>query len=72
MSTVAHLINRCPPTALNFKTTEEVWSGHPPDYSRLKIIGCSAYAHMRQDKLEPRALKCVFLGYPEGVKAYKL
>ena len=72
VSTTAYLINRCPSTTLNFKTLEEVWLGHPPDYSRLKIFGCSAYAHVRQDKLEPRALKCIFLGYPKGVKAYKL
>ena len=38
----------------------------------LKVFGCITYAHIRQDKLEPRALKCVFLGYLEGVKAYKL
>ena len=30
------------------------------------------YAHIKQDKLEPRALKYVFIGYPEGVKCYKL
>lgn len=72
VTTAAYLINRCPSTALNFKTPEEVWSGHPPDYSRLRVFGCSAYAHVRKDKLEPRALKCIFLGYPEGVKAYKL
>ena len=36
------------------------------------MFGCSAYAYVRQNKLEPRALKCIFLGYPEGVKAYRL
>ena len=72
MTTIAYLINRCPSTTLNFKTPEEVWSGHPLDYSRLKIFGCNAYAHVRQDKLEPRALKFIFLGYLEGVMAYKL
>ena len=68
VTTTAYLINRCPSIALNFKTPEEVWSGHPSDYSRLRTFGCLAYAHIRQDKLEPRALKCIFLGYPDGIK----
>ena len=59
-------------TTLNFKTLEELWFGHPPDYKNLKVFGCSAYAHVRQDKLKPWAVKCVFLGYLEGVKAYRL
>ena len=50
----------------------EVWSGKPADYSSLKVFGALAYALIKQDKLEPRALKCVFIGYPEGVKGYKL
>lgn len=25
-------------------------------------------AHVKQDKLEARALKCVMVGYPHGVK----
>jgi hypothetical protein len=50
----------------------EMWSGHPSDYGMLRIFGCVAYSHVKQGKLEPRAVKCVLLGYPEGVKGYRL
>lgn len=33
---------------------------------------CAAYAHIRQDKIQPRALKCTFHGYPKGVKSCRL
>jgi len=72
VTTAAHLINRCPSTGKDFKTPMEVWSGKPVDYSSLKVFGALVYVHIKQDKLEPRALKCVFIGYPEGVKGYKL
>ena len=38
----------------------------------MRIFGCTAYAHIKQGKLEPRALKCAFLGYPSGTKGYRL
>lgn len=72
VNTTLYLINKSPSTALNFKTRQEVWSGHPPNFKHLRVFGCAAYAHTRQDKLQPRAKKCIFLGYPQGVKAYKL
>ncbi|GJU23583.1 retrotransposon protein, putative, ty1-copia subclass [Tanacetum coccineum] len=50
----------------------KMWSGHPSDYGMLRIFGCVAYPHDKQGKLEPRAVKCVLLGYPEGVKGYRL
>ncbi|GKD32825.1 retrotransposon protein, putative, ty1-copia subclass [Tanacetum coccineum] len=50
----------------------EMWSGHPSDYGMLRIFGCVAYPYDKQGKLEPRAIKCILLGYPEGVKGYRL
>jgi hypothetical protein len=38
----------------------------------LRVFGCTAYAHVDNGKLEPRAVKCIYLGYDSGVKAYKL
>jgi hypothetical protein len=66
------LINRSPSIPLDKKTSNEVWSGTPGDYSQLRVFGCTAYAHVDNGKLEPRAVKCLFLGYGSGVKAYKL
>ena len=36
------------------------------------MFRCLAYAHVKQGKLEPRAKKCLFIGYPSSVKGYKL
>ncbi|GJU80579.1 retrotransposon protein, putative, ty1-copia subclass [Tanacetum coccineum] len=40
--------------------------------SAYLINSCVAYPHDKQGKLEPRAIKCVLLGYCEGVKGYRL
>ncbi|KAG8474805.1 hypothetical protein CXB51_031510 [Gossypium anomalum] len=71
-STTCFLINRSPSVAIEKKTPQEVWSGNPANYSDLKIFGCPAYAHVNNGKLEPRSIKCVFLGYKACVKGYKL
>ncbi|KAH9648407.1 hypothetical protein KPL70_025572 [Citrus sinensis] len=67
-----HKTVRSPSSALEFKTPQEVWSGKPPDLSNLKVFSCPAYAHIKQGKLEPRAVKGYFIGYPEGIKGYKI
>ncbi|KAL5766903.1 hypothetical protein ACOSP7_017520 [Xanthoceras sorbifolium] len=71
-STACHLVNRSPSTAIDIKTPEELWSGKPAEYSDLKVFGCPAYAHVNDGKLEPRSKRCIFIGYPSGVKGYKL
>ncbi|WVZ64163.1 hypothetical protein U9M48_013726, partial [Paspalum notatum var. saurae] len=67
-STAYYLINRSASITLDKKTPIEVWSGFPADYSQLRVFGCIAYAHVDNGKLEPRAIKCIFLGYQSGVK----
>nr|XP_027191963.1 uncharacterized protein LOC113787228 [Cicer arietinum] len=39
----------------------------------LKVFGCTAFvhAHKQLDKLEPRAIKCVFTGYSPTHKGYR-
>ncbi|KAH9728046.1 hypothetical protein KPL70_008880 [Citrus sinensis] len=70
--TACILVNLSPSAAIDFKTPLEKWSGKPGNYTELKAFGCDAYAHVKQGKLSPRALKGKFIGYPEGVKGYKL
>ena len=38
----------------------------------MKIFGCPAYAHVDNGKLEPRSMKCIFIGYKYDEKGYKL
>ncbi|KAL2230647.1 UNVERIFIED_CONTAM: Retrovirus-related Pol polyprotein from transposon TNT 1-94 [Sesamum indicum] len=70
--TAAHLINMSPSVPLSGKTPDFMWNGKLPDLSCLRVFGCSAFAHQNIDKLKPRSLKCIFIGYPEGVKGYRL
>ncbi|KAH9750670.1 hypothetical protein KPL71_013960 [Citrus sinensis] len=47
-------------------------SGRPPKFENLRIFGCPAYVHINQGKLNAKALKGFFVGYPDGVKGYRV
>ena len=72
VTNIAYLINRCPSFALGLQTPIELWSGKPANYSNLRVFGAFAFAHIKQDKLGARAIKYAFIGYPLGIKGYKL
>ncbi|GAB2266514.1 hypothetical protein Dimus_037897 [Dionaea muscipula] len=72
LNTAAYLINRSSSTALNFKCPEEVWNDRLPSLNHLRIFGCAAFMHKSDGKLNTRSVKCVFMGYVEGTKGFKL
>ncbi|GKA55831.1 retrotransposon protein, putative, ty1-copia subclass [Tanacetum coccineum] len=56
------------------KTPYEVWHGQAPKLSYLKVWGCEALVKRdtltKPDKLEPRSIKCIFVGYPKETMGY--
>ena len=77
--TASYLINRLHSSVLDSKTPMEVLSSFYPDLSTSsnltpRIFGCTSFVHIHSDgrgKLDPRALKCVFIGYSSTQKGYK-
>ncbi|KAH9717385.1 hypothetical protein KPL71_021793 [Citrus sinensis] len=73
VSYASHLVNRLPSAAIGGKTPMEMWSGkHAQDYDSIRIFGCPAYYHVKDGKLDPRAIKAIFVGFKGGVKGFKL
>jgi hypothetical protein len=74
--TATYLINRMPSPVSDFKSPLEVLS-LPFSTSKgvsLKVFCCVCFAHIHglaRSKLDPRALKCVFVGYFPTQKGYK-
>ncbi|XP_026395891.1 uncharacterized protein LOC113290509 [Papaver somniferum] len=70
-----YVLNRSPTQSVINMTPIEAWSGEKPCVSHLRVFGCIAYAHVpdeKRKKLDDKGVKCVFLGYSDVSKAYKL
>ncbi|KAK1681285.1 hypothetical protein QYE76_042133, partial [Lolium multiflorum] len=70
LETAAFTLNRAPSKSVE-TTPYELWFNKKPKLSFLKVWGCEAYVkRLQPDKLEPKAEKCVFIGYPKETIGY--
>jgi hypothetical protein len=70
-----YIVNRTPTKALKNITPEEAWTKLKPDVSHFRVFGSVAWAHIPDEKrkaLQPKSEKCIFVGYSEDVKSYRL
>lgn len=75
LATAVYLRNRCPTKSVKGMTPFEKLYGYKPKVGHLRVFGCSAYSHIPKDerqKLDDKALKCIFLGYSTNRKGYRL
>jgi hypothetical protein len=70
-----YIVNCTPTKALKNITPEEAWTKIKLDVSHFCVFGSIAWAYIPDEKrkaLQPKSEKCIFVGYSEDVKGYKL
>jgi hypothetical protein len=70
-----YIFNRTPTKALKNITLEEAWTKIKLDVSHLCVFESIAWAHIPDEKrkaLQPKDEKCIFVGYSEDFKGYRL
>nr|GEX54519.1 retrotransposon protein, putative, Ty1-copia subclass [Tanacetum cinerariifolium] len=73
LESVARILNMMP-TKKDEKTSYEVWNEQAPKISYLKVWGCEVLVKrdtlVKPDKLKPRFVKCIFVGYLKETMCY--
>ena len=70
LETAAFLLNRTLTKAVE-KTPYEIWIGHKPNMSFLRIWGCKSHLKkLTSDKVATKTERCLFVGYPKETKRY--
>ena len=65
--------SRAPPVG---KTPHELWTGNKPDVSHMQVFGSTCWVVLHECHVDgnfgDKAAKGIFVGYPDGSKAYKV
>lgn len=71
MKCAAYVINKIPLSPNNMKSPYELIFGENPSIKHLRIFGPTCYVHIpdsRRRKMDPKASKCILVGYGETKK----
>ncbi|CAI7796560.1 unnamed protein product [Closterium sp. NIES-53] len=67
----AHQLNLWPRVSRPEVSPTSLWTGSPSAVSRFRVWGCLALFHDTSvDKISPRAVPCILLGFPEDSSDY--
>jgi hypothetical protein len=75
LNCATYIQNRSPHRSVKDKTPYEAWSGLKLEVTHFHIFGSRAWAQIPSEKrkaLDPQSTECIFVGYPDGVKGYRL
>ena len=70
-----YIRNQCPSIAINNKSPYEMWYNHLPTIQHFRVFGSPCFALIptqQRNKLGARSHKCLFLGYSNTSRAYRL
>ena len=73
--TTTYLIKKILSKAIKNRTPHEILLGRTPNYENLKVFGCLVYAQdnsKKGNKFSERGRSCIFVGYPNGKKWYRV
>ena len=74
--TSTYLMNRTPMKIIGYQSPLGLLGAAFPNQKLFlglpaRIFGCTAFVHQKSGKLDPRAQKCVFVGYSSTQKGYR-
>lgn len=70
-----YIQNRIPHSAIPGTMPYELWTVRRPSVAHMRVFGSPAYAQIHKDirkKFEPKSRPCIFVGFTDGIKGYKL
>jgi len=75
VNTANHIRNRCPSASLKGDIPFKIWTGQNPTVKYFQKFGSIAYMldkKPNKSKFDPRSKRCIFVGYSDVAKAFRL
>jgi hypothetical protein len=75
LNCATYIQNKSPHRSVKDKTPYKAWSGLTPEVTHFRIFGSRIWAWIPSKKrkaLNPQSTECIFVGYPDSVKEYRL